>query len=82
MGKDTTASDFRQTFNCGHGRRTLANIMTEAKMFNYVDTPEEVAVQNFVKDILWKAECYPFFDKSKPNNKANELVDYLFQLKR
>ena len=82
MPKDTTASDFRQTFDSGHGRRTLANIMTEAKMFNYVDTPEEVAVQNFVKDILWKAECYPFFDKGVKNNGINELVDLLFQLKR
>ena len=82
MGKDTTAQDFRQTFSTGNGRRTLANIMTEAKMFNYVDTPEEVAVQNFVKDILWKAECYPFFDKTKKNNGINELVDMMFQLKR
>ncbi len=82
MEKDTTVNDYRQTFSSGHGKRTLANIMTEAKIFGYVDTPEEQAVQNFVKDILWKTECYPFFNKDKPNNSINELVEMMFNLKR
>jgi hypothetical protein len=36
-------------------------MLIKAKFFSYATSPEEVAVQNFMKDVLWDAECFPMF---------------------
>ncbi len=41
------------------GRRTLANMMIEAKFFNVIHTLEEQAVENFMKVILGWSGSYP-----------------------
>jgi hypothetical protein len=43
----------------GAGKRTLANMLTEARFFAVAHTPEEQAVENFVKVILGWTGSYP-----------------------
>ena len=46
------------------GRRTLANMLTEAKFFDLTHTIEEQAVENFLKIILGWNGSYPIEKKS------------------
>ena len=41
------------------GQRTLANILTEARFFSIIHTPEEQAVENFAKIILGWTGSFP-----------------------
>ena len=41
------------------GKRTLANMLTEAKFFSVIHTLEEQAVENFMKIILGWTGSYP-----------------------
>lgn len=41
------------------GQRTLANMLTEAKFFSTMHTPEEQAVENFMKIILGWTGSFP-----------------------
>ena len=77
---DSTKADFRNTFNTDHGQRTLGNMLIKGKFFSYVATPEEMAVQNFLKDILWDSECFPMFGKGNGSD-ITQFVDSLFKLK-
>jgi hypothetical protein len=79
--KDTTAADFRTTFSSDAGRRTLANMLIEGKFFSHAKTYEDLAVQNFLKDVLWKAECYPLFNKKGDNSAVDQYVRGLFNIK-
>jgi hypothetical protein len=54
-------------------------MLIEGKFFNHAKTYEELAVQNFLKDIMWKAGCYPLFGEK--NNKVDQFVNSLFNLK-
>ena len=58
MAKDRTVDYYRQCFMTEPGRRVLANLLIEAKFFDYTTTPEEQAVENFVKTIMTKCGCY------------------------
>jgi hypothetical protein len=58
MAKDLTVDYYRQCFQSEHGKRVLANMMLEAKFFDHTHTPEEQAVENFMKTILAKTGCY------------------------
>ena len=54
MARDKTVDCYRVCFNTPDGKRVLANLLMEAKFFEYTKTPEEQAVENFVKTILTK----------------------------
>ena len=41
------------------GRRTLANMLTEGNFFALTHTPEEQAVENFLKVVLGWTGSYP-----------------------
>ncbi len=58
MAKDRTIDYYRLCFNTESGKRVLANLLLEAKFFEYATTPEELAVENFVKTILTKTGAY------------------------
>lgn len=55
---DHTVVDYKTCFSTDAGRRVLGNILVEAKFFEYTTTPEEQAVENFVKTILSKCGVY------------------------
>ncbi len=61
MAKDSNiVTDARTCFlGSDAGRRTLANMLTEARFFNTIHTLEEQAVENFVKIILGWTGSYP-----------------------
>ncbi len=52
------------------GKRTLANMLTEAKFFDLTHTLEEQAVENFMKIILGWTGSYPVENKS-----SKEIID-------
>ena len=60
-----TVSDYRECFSTDSGQRVLANMLTEGGFFKYLETPEEQAVENFLKTILNKCGAYPAEGKSK-----------------
>ncbi len=55
---DNTVVDYRRCFSTDVGQRVLGNILVEAHFFEYTTTPEEQAVENFVKTILTKTGLY------------------------
>ncbi len=55
---DNTVVDYRRCFSTDAGQRVLGNMLVEAHFFEYTETPEEQAVENFVKTILTKAGLY------------------------
>ena len=60
MAKDrSTVSDYRTFFSSDAGQRVLANMLTEGKFFDVCHTPEEQAVDNFLKIVLSKIGSYP-----------------------
>ncbi len=61
MAKDNNiVTDARTCFlGSDAGKRTLANMLTEAKFFAVIHTLEEQAVENFVKVILGWTGSYP-----------------------
>ncbi len=58
MAKDKTVDYFKTCFSTEPGRRVLAALLIEAKFFEYTKTPEEQAVENFMKTILTKCGTY------------------------
>ena len=58
MRKNKTVSYYRACFSTEPGRRVLADLLIEAKFFEYTKTPEEQAVENFIKTILTKTGSY------------------------
>ncbi len=66
MAKDNNiVTDARTCFlGSDAGKRTLANILTEAKFFALTHTPEEQAVENFAKIILGWSGSFPLEGKS------------------
>lgn len=58
MRKSKTVDYYRQCFTTESGRRVLADLLMEAKFFEYIKTPEEQAVENFIKTILTKTGGY------------------------
>ncbi len=58
MGKNKTVDYYRMCFSTESGRRVLADLLIEAKFFDYTKTPEEQAVENFIKTILTKTGSY------------------------
>lgn len=66
MAKDNNiVTDARTCFlGSDAGKRTLANILTEARFFTLSHTPEEQAVLNFAKIILGWTGSFPIEKKS------------------
>ncbi len=56
--KDKTVDYYRVCFSTESGKKVLANLLIEARFFEYTHTPEEQAVENFVKTILTKMGGY------------------------
>lgn len=94
MKDRSTVSDYRMFFSTESGQRVLANMLTEGKFFDLCHTPEEQAVQNFLKIILSKTGSYPSEAVStkdriesfvsvvlKPDERAKSFVRKLFRMK-
>ena len=93
MAKDrTTVSDYRTFFTTDTGQRVLANMLTEGKFFDLCHTPEEQAIQNFLKIILSKTGSYPSEGESeriesfvsivlRPDKKTKGFIKRLFNMK-
>ena len=66
---------YRNCFGTGSGKIVLKNILMEARLFEQNTTPEQQAVENFVKTILHKMGEYG-------DVRRNEmLIDRLFDLR-
>ena len=55
---DATVPIFKECFSTRQGKIVLGNLMIEAGFFRHNETPEEQAVENFVKTILCKCGIY------------------------
>lgn len=55
---DKTVDYFRECFSTEAGKRVLASMLIEAKFFDYIETPEEIAVENFMKTVMTKCGTY------------------------
>lgn len=55
---DNTTVDYRRCFSTTVGQRVLGNMLIEARFFEYTTTPEEQAVENFMKTVLTKCGGY------------------------
>ncbi len=55
---DSTVVDYRRCFSTDAGQRVLGNMLVEAHFFEYTETPEEQAVENFMKTVLTKCGGY------------------------
>ena len=67
---------YRNCFGTGSGKIVLKNILMEAKLFEQIETSEEMAVENFAKTILHKMGEYG-------DVRRNEmLIDRLFNIPR
>ena len=62
------------------GKRTLANMLTEAKLFSLTHTPEEQAVENFMKIILGWTGSFPIEGKSS-KERIDSFVNKLTEMK-
>ncbi len=61
------------------GKRTLANMLTEAKFFALIHTSEEQAVENFMKIILSWTGSYPV-EKKSSKERIDMFVEKLTQM--
>jgi len=52
--EDKTVDYYITCFSTESGKRVLANLLMEANLFECSHTPEEQAVENFIKMILTK----------------------------
>lgn len=73
MAKDKTRDDYRECFNTASGRRVLGHLLIQGGFFDNNTAPEEIAVENFVKDILRELGMYDL-------SNVEGLVDKLFEL--
>ena len=62
------------------GQRTLANMLTEAKFFDLTHTPEEQALENFMKIILGWTGSYPI-EKKSSKERIDKFVSNLNNMK-
>ncbi len=76
MAKDRTIDYYRQCFMTEPGKRVLANLLMEARFFEYTHTPEEQAVENFIKTILTKTGAY---NRGNVNNYVDKLLSLPFR---
>ncbi len=67
---------YRNCFGTGSGKIVLKNILMEATLFEQINTPEEMAVENFVKTILHKMGEYGDVRRNET------IIDRLFNLPR
>ena len=68
---------YRQCFNPGSGRIVLTDLLIEGGFFDDdLKTAEEIAVENFVKKIMYKMGVY---DK-KALGQQSRFVDNIFKL--
>lgn len=65
MARDRAIDYYWECFHTEVGKRVIASLLMESKFFEYTHTPEEQAVQNFVKTILFRAGAYPAGIKDK-----------------
>lgn len=73
---DSIETYYRNCFGTGSGKIVLKNILLEAKLFDQITTPEEMAVENFAKTILHKMGEYGDVRRNET------IIDRLFNIPR
>lgn len=75
--KNQLRIDYRNCFSTGSGKIVLVDILLQAGYFDTdLKTTEEIAVENFVKEILHKMGIYD----AKDLKQQERFVDKLFEL--
>ena len=65
--------DYRNCFSTDVGKRVLGHLLLEAGFFDSDLSPEEVAVENFMKNVLKRMGVYD--DPEKMTQVVNGLVN-------
>ena len=66
MEPDQTLIDYKTCFTTNTGRRVLCHLLMEAGLFDTdIKTPEEVAVENYAKQILKNMGLFGKVDKAQ-----------------
>ena len=80
LKESNIVTDARTCFlGSGAGKRTLANMLTEAKFFALTHTPEEQAIENFMKVILGWVGSYPI-EKKSSKERIDSFVNKLTEI--
>lgn len=69
-----TVDDYGVLLDNERGQRVLANMLLEGGFFEYNKTPEEQAVENFLKTILAKTGHYPIGEQVNSMERALKYV--------
>lgn len=85
MEKESShVTSYRQCFNTDAGKRVLANMLIDSGFFDTDRfSPEDIAVQNFMKKIILKLGFIKFKEVEKDVFKilgVDSFVDKLFEL--
>ncbi len=78
MKELSTVDDYRVCFSADVGQRVLANMLAEARFFEITRTPEQQAVENFMKVVLSKIGSYPIEGVSTKMRMENYVRTVLF----
>jgi len=68
-----TQMDYRNCFSTDVGKRVLGHLLLEAGFFDSDLSPEEVAVENFMKNVLKRMGVYD--DPEKMTQVVNGLIN-------
>ena len=80
---DLLKADYRTCFGTGIGKNVLTDILLEAGFFDAdLKTAEEIAVENFVKKILFKAGIYNSDDVSQQNRLVSLMIDMQVEMEK
>lgn len=81
MSDTNIVTDARTCFlGSDAGKRTLANMLTEARFFSVIETMEDLAVENFMKKILGWTGSYPI-EGDSGKDRIDSFVNKLTEIK-
>ena len=73
--KDQLKIDYRTCFSTGPGKVVLTDLLINAGFFDTdLKTPEEIAVENYAKQILYKMGVYNRKDLSQQVRFVNNII--------
>ncbi len=80
MPKFNKKLDARTCFSTDAGKRYLGSMLAEAGFFEQLVTPEQQAVQNFMKIVLSDMGVWPVDGEKKYTDRVDELVTNLLNM--
>jgi len=78
--KDQLKLDYRACFSTGPGKVVLTDLLMEAGFFDTDLSDNDIAVESFVKKILYKMGIYDKKDLSQQSRFVNNLFELQVEL--